>query len=178
MKNKKRPNKINIRPILILCIVALVTAGAVFGLMTMLNRPDRSLAQNDSRINYDPPTTEEIESGQSIKDANEKQNEQGPIVDHSIFVVDSSQYGQNIEVRSYIENIVEDGGACTFAFTKGTTVVTKTSKGFSDVLHTTCTPLIMPVSEFPASGSWSLLISYSSQSVVASSSNQNVEVIK
>jgi len=178
MKNKKRTPKTRVRPLITLTLLVLITAGAVFGLALLLNQSSESSDSIDPNINYGPPTDEEIAAGQNIKDTNEEKNGQATIADYSVFITDASQYGQNIEVRSYVEGIVKDGGTCTFAFTKNATTITKTSEGLSNVSRTSCALLNTSVSEFPTSGTWSLSVSYTFENITASSTNYNVEISK
>ncbi|MCL1839705.1 hypothetical protein FWF89_01740 [Candidatus Saccharibacteria bacterium] len=177
MKNKKRLKR-NKLPIVMLVLLALIAAAVVFYfLMLVTKSTENSSSEIDSSINYNPPTQDEISAGENIKKDNEDKNAQ-TIADYSIFIVDASQYGQSIEVKAYVESLIRDGGTCTFTFSKGPTVVIKTSRGFADATHTNCETLTVPISEFPASGIWSLLITYSLGGITANSSNYDVEVTK
>jgi hypothetical protein len=181
MQHKKNQKKAFISPFTIIAsaLLAIMTVGSIFFLLLAINQPDDSPSRSsvDSNVNYNPPTTEEITGGQSIKDANENKNAQ-IIADYSIFIVDAAQYEQNVEVRSYVEGIIQDDGTCTFTFTQGTVTITKTSNSFADAAHTTCRPLIVSTAEFPNSGIWTLLISYTSGDIIIYSVNQDVAVQK
>ena len=169
MKNKHRP-------LILLPLIALATAGAVFLALSILKNPDTTTSPDSSSgINYRPPTADEIKSGENIKDTNQEKNHQNPTV-YSIAIVDAAQYGQNLEIRSFIEGIIRDGGTCTYLFKKEQATLIKTSPGSADAAHTNCAPLIVPVSEFASSGTWQLSITYTFDGITASSTTQTVEV--
>jgi hypothetical protein len=79
----------------------------------------------------------------------------------NFFVVDASQYGETVEVRAYADKISEDDGVCTIILSHETHEVTRTVKGSSGGTKTDCVVEI-PLSEFKQSGTWQVVIHYSS----------------
>lgn len=75
---------------------------------------------------------------------------------------DASQYGNTVEVRAYINGIVESDGTCTFTFTKDAKTITKTSASLTNPNYTNCETVSVPTSEFASKGTWQLKISYQS----------------
>lgn len=77
------------------------------------------------------------------------------------------------EMRGYISNVLEEGGICTASYTKGSTVITGTSKGFVDVNKTTCPPIsVTGLSR----GDWTATLSYKSATASGKSEAVNLSV--
>ena len=162
-----------------LALLALLAGGAVFYFLLILNRPNENSDPSlDSTINYNPPTQAEIDAGNRIKDSNAEKNGTQDIANYSIVIVDARQYDNNIEVRSFVSGIVQDGGTCTYTFRTNGAAFTKTSPAVADASHTNCTPLIVPASEFSSPGTWSVSIFYSYENIIASSETKTIEVTK
>ena len=135
---------------------------------------------NQPIINLDPPTDEESKSGDDIKEdiiKNEAEQQQNPTSDKTkaeVVIVDSTQYDNEIEVRAFVSNIIEDG-TCTYEFTNGADKLSETMPATADASSTPCMTLIVPRSEFTKSGTWNLIIRYDN-STATGSSNSTVEV--
>ena len=177
MKHKKAPKKSHVPIIITVALLACIAVGTISYFLININQ-DASTDDLKSNINYNPPSSEETTAGQDIKDTNEIKDQQPSITNASIFIVDATQYDQNIEVRAYIKNVIKDGGECTYTFTGKQSAFATTSPASADASHTTCKPLIIPVADFPASGKWSLVISYIFDGVSATSRKQTIEVSK
>ena len=75
-----------------------------------------------------------------------------------------------LTARGMVSNIVEDGGTCTFVFTKGSNTVTKTSETLPSPTSMSCKTISFPSDELKVSGTWSLKITYSSATSEGTSS--------
>ena len=93
----------------------------------------------------------------------------------TVIINDASQYGSNIEVRSYVEGVVETDGTCTVTFSKGNQSFSKTTEPLTNPTYTTCATVSVPVSEFPSTGTWQVTVNYVSAKHRGSAS-KNVEV--
>ena len=182
MKNKK------IAIIVIVVIAVILIAGAVF---LVKSRSDKNTTANStgqrSTINYDPPTEEEQAAGDEQKQQNAEEQariDQQPTTGRKAEVVvsDATYYpydGDNIEVRGYISNVLEDGGTCTATFTNASgQKVVKTNPGFKDASTTQCGALDVPRSQFPAGGDWQLVLSYQSSTASGQSAARAVSLEK
>ena len=174
---KKKSNK---KTPLIIILATLIVAGGVLTYLVHFHPRDGKTSSSSTQINYDPPKSEEIQAGQDIKDSNQQKAEETENLDDniSVFIVDANQYGDNIEIRSYVENVVENNGTCHFSFHQSQETFSRTSSAFADASHTTCSPLIIPVSDFSSSGSWAISIYYSSDLRVSPVTDQIFEVVK
>ncbi len=81
-----------------------------------------------------------------------------------------------VEVAGYVPNVLEDGGTCSYVFTKDSLTFTKTSAGFQDVSHTTCTPVDVNRNSFSQTGSWSVVLKYKSSTYSGASNQQNLTI--
>ncbi len=111
---------------------------------------------------------EDIENAPAATSSNKKQVT--PVI------TNASQSGQQITVNSYVSGIFEDGGTCTMTATKGSSIVTKTSKAFADATTTSCAPIFVDRSAFPGAGSWNVVVGYSSNSAEGKSQNASLMI--
>lgn len=109
------------------------------------------------------PTEEEKQATEEHKDDVVKQQEieNNPSSGQKSvapIITSASQGGAS----AYVSGIFEDGGTCTFTFTKGSLRITKSVGAFGNVSTTNCTNVSMSRSEFAEAGTWSLTVTYSS----------------
>ena len=182
MKTQKTKTKSNKHLFFLIPTLTLIIAGSTFYLMTILNKQNDSSNEIDPSINYDKPTTAEIDAGQAIKDANQQNaiDETNHANKASVFIVDASQQGDTVEVRAYVTGVAEDGGTCQYQFQSAqqNQVLNKTSPASFNTTSTTCESITIPISEFVSSGTWSLTVSYTSNTTAATPANISLEVIK
>jgi cytoskeletal protein RodZ len=91
-------------------------------------------------------------------------------------VTNASQNGQEVFASGYVPGVFEEGGTCTYTFTKGSLKVEKTTQGFANVSNTGCANLTLARSEFSQAGEWSLVLSYSSPAAKGSSAAKAIAV--
>lgn len=73
-------------------------------------------------------------------------------------------------VNAYVTGVFEDNGMCSATFTQGTTAITRTSSGFSNVSYTQCTPI---TPNLPNNDGWSVVVKYSSDAAEGTSQAQS-----
>src|SRR5690348_8965952 len=119
--------KINRKTSFSLGLVALFLIGGVVTFLVIHHRANTYPGTAGiSKVNYDPPTKEEQQAGNSQKPITSKQEELNnnptPVSRAIILISDANYYSDDdsVEVRAYITNIVEDGGHCTATFIQGT----------------------------------------------------------
>lgn len=71
-------------------------------------------------------------------------------------------YNGTVSAGGMVTNIVEEGGQCSYTFTNGFTVITKTSSTLVNPTSTTCKTVSFPSSELSQSGIWQVKLGYSS----------------
>ncbi|PID32323.1 hypothetical protein CR970_00965 [Candidatus Saccharibacteria bacterium] len=143
-------------------------------------------------VNLEPATPDDQEYSNSFKDGS-AQDENNPPQDPNPnpdnggtpnppakapatpVVVDAGQYGGNIEARAYVPGVFEEGGACRFVFTSGATVVEKQTAAAADATNTRCENLRFSAAELPQ-GSWSMTVTYSSETHEGASQPVSLEV--
>jgi hypothetical protein len=168
-KNKIRMNHKKILLLIFLAAVLLVGSG-VFAYNRWFSDP----TLRDPTINYGPPTEKEQEVGDDIKKdiVEEDKQEQGPqptIKKASVVITDASQYGNEIEVRSFVSNIYENG-TCTITFTKGSSSFSKQSPATKEASNTLCKAVVVPRSSFSSSGAWKVTVEYQSANAAGEAS--------
>lgn len=139
-------------------------------------------------INYGPPTDEEIENSQNAKkdilDEDEKtnannssNNDTSNLKKVSIGVSHADVYNNNVEVRAFIDGVVEGTGTCTATLTQsGAQSVTKSSKAFIDASTSQCQPILIPLSQFSQKGTWTLIVTYKSPTSTGESEKITVNI--
>lgn len=84
-------------------------------------------------------------------------------------IVNASQTGDEVFVSATISGLFEDSGTCTLTAVLGDKEIKRTSSGFADATTTSCTPFRLNRSDFPLTGNWSIVISYSSSTAEGAS---------
>jgi len=154
----------------LLILTALLVAIGIY--LYNSSKPQVSNSDNQT-INYDPPTAEEKNAGDKQKEkiidsSNEIITESEDKPDSAnILIVDANQYEDFIEVRAFVENVIEDG-TCTYTFTKDSLELVKTSQAFADASTTPCIAISVSIEEFAESGEWRLVVNYASSSAEGS----------
>jgi cytoskeletal protein RodZ len=119
---------------------------------------------NGAQPNLNPPTAEEKKDTEAHKDTLvQQQANSGNQTSSSVTPIITSASADG--VYAFISGVFEDGGICTFSFTKNTEAFTKTTTGFKNATSTNCTPLSLSASDFPSAGTWTVILSYNSTTV-------------
>jgi hypothetical protein len=189
-KNKKRapsrPKAIKYAaPILVVIVaVGLVVwhdhsnKPAAVKLATPASSTTKAAGSTSSTINYGPPTTaEQAESDAANSIGRAAQNNQTTNPTNTtinpVIVTDSQNSpGQSLNVTSYVNGVIENGGTCTLTLTKsGSQTITQSGSGSADASYTDCPAFTVPFSKFNnQTGNWQLTLSYSSSSASGSTS--------
>lgn len=132
-----------------------------------------------NKVDYSPPTDSDKKYNDQIKEGLPKTPQQPSANEResvSIVIIDASQYDSNIEIRAFIEKIVESDGECTLRLTGPGTTTTKIVPAIADATSTRCTNTSIPSTDFDKKGQWKLTVSYNSQKSIGSSAEKIVEV--
>lgn len=177
--NSMKTNRTLKKKLLVGAAVAVVLI-AGFMAYTSSRPADRSRATepianplgSQTKINYDPPTKEEQQAGneqkQEIVDSQAAQSQSSTA---TVIIADAGQYGNQVEVRAFVTNVIQEG-TCTSTFTRGTTVVTRTVAALKDAKTTRCTNVAIPRSEFASAGTWDLTVTYRSTTAEGKTNKQ------
>lgn len=173
MKNYKesKKNKSNKKKwfVIIICFALLVlgtvTALEYTGVINIYKKPKDK--PPESTINYNPPTKEEQEAGDTKKEEivehnkvevnTENNTEKSKNTD--VVITDAGQYDNTIEIRAFVPNHYEDG-SCKFTLTQGSLKVEKETPAYRDVSTTICTNPLIARSDFTSSGDWKVVVNY------------------
>jgi cytoskeletal protein RodZ len=188
VRRYKKP-KSRKKPIIITgVVVVILLAGGFWWWQSHSKKPTQKYTKTSTGydVNLNPPTDEEKEETEQNKEKlsqeQEKEENQPPQPQpesankKTPFITFAGQEGQSIEVSGYVTGIFEDGGTCTATFTQNSRKITATSQGFKDADHTTCTPILVQRSQFPAGGTWSATLSYKSSQGSGTSEPRNVTI--
>lgn len=183
MKSKKR----NRKKLLLTVIAILVVLSAVLFVLEKRGVTNfysgsgsNSQESDDNAINFGPPTEEEQRAGDEQKD--KIVGEDTPSQDTgqnkrnaNVIITDAGQYDDIIEVRAFIPNHYEEG-TCTITFTQDTHKIVKQAPAYPDSSTTICTNPLINRSEFPESGTWKLVVSYSSNGAAGTSEVKDITI--
>ncbi len=183
MKYRSTQQKKRVKLLVTVAVLVVLAAVSVFVGVKMRtpNTTPQPTPGFTEKLDLNPATDQEKQQAEDAKNEIVKKDEQATQQQASNLrtvvptIIDAGQYGQNIEVRAFVSAIYENGGTCTFTFAKGAQKITKTSPGVKDATTTRCTNLSVPKGEF-SSGSWSVVVSYSSSTASGSSSARSFEV--
>lgn len=165
---------------LLIIILLLVCAGVVYASSNdekknSTNNTGASASQDQdsetSEVNLDPPTDEQINAARDNPTTSQSQNTNDG--KKAVTPIITSYTKQ--EVRAFVDGIVEDNGTCTAIYAHGPDVIKATSKGISDVSHTTCGPMTLtgPVN---IQGDWSVVVTYNSGTAYGKSEAKGFKV--
>lgn len=147
--------------VFILSTLVIATLAIGYVIYTKVNT-DTQIIQDQNEINYQPPTEAERSSGDERKKIiDETENNKNNNVE--VVIVDAGQYDSVIEVRAFVQGVIE-GGNCLITFSQGTSRVNRTIPAFIDATTTQCENLTLNRSDFPNSGEWSVVVQYASDS--------------
>lgn len=191
MKYKQKRNSKKSKKSLLIALVAVLVllAGSYYVYSSdLLNLRSSDNPAGQDSVNFDPPTEEEQEAGNEVKEKltsdkgqSENKNHQTPASNDqakksvTVVVVDAGQYDDVIEVRAYTPDVLQEG-VCTITFTRGSHTVVKEVKAHPDVSSTICTNLEVKRNEFPAGGEWSVVIDYTSQTAQGKSKTSKINI--
>jgi cell division protein FtsN len=186
-----RKNKNKTKLIAVVGISALLVTGAAIGLYQKFGNNtasvDTTTADSESKIDLSPPTEEEKQQAEDNKrrleqeareqsQSNNNNTKPAKPVITSAGQYDSAQYGTTIEVRTLVTGVYETGGECTATFTMGSQKLERRVEALQDATTTRCDAVIIPRADFPAAGTWDLVVSYSSAAYKGVSDPAKVEV--
>lgn len=173
---KQRSNKIKV--IVPLLVVILLLAGGVFIFARNRNTSKTKTKSSTETVNYAPASPVEKKETEDNKDrivAEQNQNKpQNSDSNQKKSVTPTIVNADANSTSAYITGIFEEDGTCTATFTKGSITKTKTSQGFGNVSYTQCAPI--DTTGLLGSGSWTLVVSYSSNTAQGSSASREVMV--
>lgn len=186
MKRTRTSKLLNSKKIKLVTIIALfVLLGSVAWVLNSPNQQNTtstdtptektSIDQMPSSIspNLDPPTNKEKQQTEDYKKAlaetNNTSTNTTPSGKKLVYPVITS--ANHEEVRAYVSGVIEDGGTCTATATKGSQVKTASSLGAGDASYTGCGPISLSL----PSGTWSVVVRYSSASYEGKSQAFEVE---
>lgn len=152
-------------------VLAVLTACVVVGSVAYIvyAQQTKQPAKPNKPITYSGPSEQdkkdaednkkEVAAQQAIENQSSNTSQKKQV---NPVITNARQSAQQITINAYISGVFEDGGTCTAVATKGSASVTRSSKAFADATTTSCAPIFVDRSAFPESGSWNVVVSYSS----------------
>lgn len=177
-----------------LAAVLLVIAGLFYAFYpTKDTTPDNESSEiaEDSEINFDPPTEQEIKDSQNAKErifegdsttdsdtgqstgSNDTSIAKKPV---TVGVSYAGVINNQLEIRAFTSSVISGTGECTAIISKsGSETITKVSPAFIDASSTICEPIYIPKSNLSA-GAWLVNVTFSSPTHEGKSGPIEVEV--
>lgn len=178
-KVRKHPRR---KIIIVLVVVLLaVSAGLLFKTYRDRGQEPGIDPPGTEKIDLSPATEEEQAEADRHKEALVKQEQQQTSAQSSgrsvpVTIVDASQYGQDVEVRAFATGVYENDATCTITFSRNGQTVTKQVAAEKDSNYMRCGNVVVPRSEFPSAGEWTVEVRYNSASATGSK-QQTINVI-
>lgn len=171
-----------------LVIVSLLAGGWLLQSKRNNTSPAQAGTKAADSIKYAPATPQEKQQAEDRKDeiirdqakaeeaANAPKTSSGKKAVTPVITYATYKDGM-AEIQAYIPGLFEDGGSCTLTLTQASQTVTKQVPALANVSTTDCQRFNVPRADFPASGTWKVIINYSSTTAEgASSQNTTLEV--
>ena len=169
MSKIKRVSK---KPIIILAVLLLILAvGSYYLLRKDSSKPTpASNPAGVEKTDLSPATEQEKKAAEQHKEDLSRPTPQPATTPSGKKQIQPVITNANVNgVSAYVGGIFEESGTCTATFTMGNQKFTRSSVGFQNATNTGCTPINLTRSDFPASGSWLVIISYTSNTAEGSS---------
>lgn len=90
----------------------------------------------------------------------------------NVLLTNASITNNNVRASGFVTNLVQEGGECTYVFTSGSSTLTKKSSTLTNPTSTTCEAVTFSSSELPVSGTWKVVLSYSSSNAEGTSNTK------
>lgn len=174
-KNRNKKVIFVVSSLIIVVAISFIWVSVHRSLPATTNTPET----NETKTDFSPATEDDKKYSESYKtvDTNIQQTTQSEKRDVTPVIVDASQYGQQIEVRSYISGIIESGGTCIFTFNNPSgSSFQKQSTTIADATTSICQGITIDSSAFSPKGRWSITATYDSSQATGTSSPVNFEV--
>lgn len=185
----KRSLQISQRKAVCIILLILIIGGACLysankvGLISFFGDSNgEQLITDKSGINFSPPTEEEKQAGDKQKEIIDNEPQEQTSQDLSdnrstvnVVITDAGQYGDTIEIRSFIPNHMQDG-TCTIVLSMGIQKIVKEVPAKRDVSSTVCLNPNLERNQFPSKGIWQLTVSYSSKDAQGMSEAQQLRI--
>ena len=159
--------------------VILLSGGtfAYYASSTDKNTDNPSEASVDDNATPAAENTESPDQAKAkIAGESEKSQSQAGVKNVEPSITFAGERNGNIEVRSYVAGIYESNGTCTITFTKGGHKVSRSVDGVKDATYTLCPRVVINRDDFPVSGDWTLVVSYSSPSANGKSESRIIKI--
>lgn len=187
MKTKKIKNRSKYKIVALVAVLSLllIWAGYTF-LVSNKDVPGEQQAVegqasvNEDGIDYSPPNKEDLEKNNQHKEELAKdEGKPGENTDDKKSVKPqityAEVYGENVEVRSYVPNVLENNGTCKLILTKGGEKLEKTKEAVPNVSEMSCGLIKMSKSKL-STGNWKAVIEYTSSKAYGKSDSVVVGV--
>lgn len=181
--NKKSSYNLS-RTLIFVSLLVIVGVASVLA-YTKTNQPTEN---SSPTINLDPPTPAEEQAGNKVPEKQPDTTEQptkpdnGTVSDGldsrnevTVIIADAGQYGDTIEVRSFMPNYFEDG-TCTITFSRGNSTFSRDTPAYTDATSTICTNPEFKRSDFSSLGEWQVNVRYESTNAKGTSQTQTVNI--
>lgn len=177
MNKYPRSNK---KRVFTLLLLSMATTGLiVFGYVYVTQKNSEDTKKYPGTTEEEKKETE-ARKKQLVKDNEAKLNPPGDndrsIHEVSPVITSANKIDNQVVVAAYVPGVFEDGGTCTMTATNNGQTVADQVVGFGNVSTTNCPPFRVDVSKFPFGGSWSVVVSYSSQQSKGVSQAVNLEL--
>lgn len=138
--------------------------------ITNLYDNNKNIENNSTNIDYNEPTINQINAGNSVKSSGSSDTPPAPTEipgsdkkSVQLMITSKNQTDTVFQIRALI-SAVENNGTCTLTLSNSNKTVTKTAKSQALSTTSTCQGFDVPISEL-SSGSWDVLIEYNSDTL-------------
>lgn len=187
-KGKNKKTLLNRRNISIFVVVLLLLGVGTYFFFTQSNNnevtEETATTQEEETIDFSPPSEEEQaaidDNKQKILAEEERRNsgsstEQNSKRKVNPVITSMPQDGGTVSGYGFISGVIENGGTCTFTFTRGSEQVSESSNGVADATTTRCPPVQVSKNSLSA-GSWDVVLNYSSGAAEGTSDVWSLQV--
>jgi flagellar basal body-associated protein FliL len=187
MKIKTKKSKLKI--VIAIVIVLVLTVAAYLALAFFKHYPPFMEAQqkttegqtvNLERSDAENEKIKDIQENPESKTKNDQNDTPKPPTQNTssgkqavnVLLTNASIINNTVRASGFVTNIVQDGGECTYTFTNGASTLTKKANTLTNPTSTTCETVTFSPAELPASGTWKVVLKYSSSNAEGTSNTK------
>lgn len=169
MKINKKTKKGPLVKYIFVALVALITLGllvSIYFFWTSKNTPNKPASDGNTvqtKIDLDPPTTEQVNAGQDIKKA---ANDENKLATFGVYITSANINNNIVQIRAVINGLVSSDDTCLLTLTKDVESIQKTAPTYALPSSSTCQGFDVSISEL-STGTWSINLSVTASNETA-----------
>lgn len=135
---------------------------------------ERTDAEKEASKNLEENPEQKLENDQNDTPATPEQSSSTGKYSVNVLLTTAGVYNGKVNAGGMVTDRVEEGGTCTYIFTKGSETISKTTDTLVNPTSTSCKAVNFSSDELPSAGTWKVKLTYSSESSEGTSNEKEI----